>query len=169
MTSKTRALVGSLVFAAMAASGSMAFAEDKTPGSGPNPYTDCGIGAALFKETQWAAVTSNITWDLGTTALISGTMSPQTCSGKQVKVALFIRDTQPQLAEEVASGSGEHLTAVLNLAECGTSRHTQAVAALRATMAKEVSTTGYQQQDGITKSTVLYRAVESAVNNSCSI
>jgi hypothetical protein len=38
-------------------------------GSGPNPYSDCGIGAALFKDTEWAAVTSNVTWDLGTTEI----------------------------------------------------------------------------------------------------
>ena len=37
---------------------------NKTAGSGPNPYTDCGIGAALFSDTHWAAVTSNVIWDL---------------------------------------------------------------------------------------------------------
>ena len=34
-----------------------------------NPYTDCGIGAALFPNTNWAAVTSNVIWDAGTTAV----------------------------------------------------------------------------------------------------
>ena len=59
---------------------SMAQADVKAkPGSGPNPFSDCGIGAALFPDTSWAAVTSNITWDIGTTALTSATMSPGTC------------------------------------------------------------------------------------------
>ena len=49
-----------------------------------NPYVDCGIGAALFPNTDWAAVTSNVIWDAGTTALISATASEDTCSGGDV-------------------------------------------------------------------------------------
>ena len=67
------------------------------PGSGPNPFSDCGIGAALFPETKWAAVTSNVIWDVGTTAVASATMSPQTCSGKQAKTAAFIYHTYDSL------------------------------------------------------------------------
>src|SRR5688572_5993856 len=46
-------------------------AASKAPGAGPNPFSDCGIGAALFPKTGWAAVTSNVIWDIGTTALTS--------------------------------------------------------------------------------------------------
>ena len=62
-------------------------------GSGPNPFTDCGIGAALFPDTHWAAVTSNVIWDVGTTALTSATASPETCSGAKVEAAMFINET----------------------------------------------------------------------------
>ena len=48
-------------------------ADPKAPGSGPNPYTDCGIGAALFPNTHWAAATSNVIFDLGITAITSAT------------------------------------------------------------------------------------------------
>ena len=51
-----------------------AFAEKKQ-GSGPNPYVECGIGAAIFPEVHWAAATSNVTWDLGSTALTSAISS----------------------------------------------------------------------------------------------
>ena len=54
-----------------------------------NPYTDCGIGAALFPNTNWAAVTSNATWDAGTTAVISATASEDTCSGGESLGQIF--------------------------------------------------------------------------------
>lgn len=167
MSHTAKKILGTLAFVIGAMAGTNSFAQDKQPGTGPNPYSDCGIGAALFNETKWAAVTSNVIWDLGTTALISGTLSPNTCSGKQVKVALFIRDTQPQLAEEAAAGSGQHLTAVLNLSECKSERHPQAIKAIRASMAKSVAAPGYSAQSDIQKSSTLYQAVESAVSNSC--
>jgi hypothetical protein len=142
---------------------------DKTTGSGPNPYVDCGIGAALFKDTDWAAVISNVTWDAGSTAITSATMSPQTCNKQKAKVALFIRDTQPQLAEEVAVGQGAHLTAVLNLSECPTTRHANAIQSIRTSMADAIAAPTYTSTSGIEKSTVMYHAVEVAVSKSCSI
>jgi hypothetical protein len=167
MSHTTKKIIGTIALAISALTSNTAFAQDKQAGTGPNPYADCGIGAALFSDTKWAAVVSNVTWDLGTTALISGTMSPNTCSGKQVKVALFIRDTQAQLAEEAAVGSGEHLTAVLNLSECSSTHHAQAIGAIRASMAKSIAAPGYSAQTGIQKSTSLYKAVDAAVTNSC--
>ena len=89
--------------------------EHKVAGSGPNPYSDCGIGAALFTETKWAAVTSNVIWDLGITAITSATASPETCSGKKVETAQFIIDNYDNLAEETAKGQGTHLIAMLGL------------------------------------------------------
>ena len=43
-----------------------------------NPWIDCGIGAMIFTETNWAAVISNVIWDLGTTAVISGNSTDTT-------------------------------------------------------------------------------------------
>jgi hypothetical protein len=141
---------------------------DKTPGSGPNPYTDCGIGAALFTETKWAAVTSNVIWDLGLTALTSATASPQTCSGKKIAAALFIHHTYDKLAEETASGQGEHLTTVLNIFECDNSRHVNAVRQIRGAMGHAVATPNYIEQTHIDKASNYYSIVEKAVNTSCS-
>jgi hypothetical protein len=143
--------------------------DTKAPGSGPNPYSDCGIGSALFSETKWAAVISNVIWDLGTTAVISATASPETCSGKKVAAAQFINHTYANLTEEVAVGTGEHLTTVLNIMECDARRHTQATAQIRGAMAKVVSAPAYTGQSHIEKAVTFYNVLENAVNTSCSV
>lgn len=148
--------------------GTSAFAEDKTPGSGPNPYSDCGIGAALFTETKWAAVTSNVIWDAGTTAVTSATSSPQTCSGKKVVAAMFINETQDKLAEEIAAGKGEHLTTVLNIFGCNGANHAAAAQQIRKDMGRAVSAPGYVDQSHLDKASSTYSIVEGAVSSSCS-
>ena len=72
-----------------------------------NPYTDCGIGAALFPNTNWAAVTSNVTWDAGTTAVISATASEDTCSGGEAQTAMLIHDKLEGLETDIMTGSGD--------------------------------------------------------------
>lgn len=139
----------------------------KKPGTGPNPYSDCGIGAALFKETSWAAVSSNVIWDLGSTAITSATASPQTCQGKNLKVALFINDTYKELAEEAAAGQGKHLTTALNILECESSRHPTAIQAIRNAMSQTVSNPGYANQTHLEKSADFYGIINNAVSNSC--
>lgn len=140
---------------------------DKTPGSGPNPWADCGIGASIFTETKWAAVTSNIIWDLGITAITSATSSPQTCNGKKMAAALFINDTYERLAEETATGRGEHLTTVLNLFECPGSRHAEAAHQIRNAMGMSVSNPDYTDRSRVQKASGFYSIIETAVSNSC--
>jgi hypothetical protein len=141
--------------------------DDRRPGSGPNPFTDCGIGAALFPTVHWAAVTSNVIWDIGTTALTSATASPQTCSGKRVAAAIFINDTYEKLAEETARGQGEHLNAVLNILGCDGARHAVAIEAARGAMGEAVATPGYATQRRLDKAADFYGIVESAVSSRC--
>jgi len=141
--------------------------ESKAPGSGPNPYRDCGIGAAIFGETAWAAVSSNVIWDLGTTALSSATASPQTCNGKQVKAAQFISDTYDKLVEETASGQGEYLTTALNIMECDGSRHASTTHQIREAMKRAVSNPNYVGQSAIDKASNLYSIIDGAVSTTC--
>jgi hypothetical protein len=142
--------------------------KEKAPaGSGPSPYTDCGIGAALFANTHWAAVTSNVIWDLGATALTSATSSPETCKGKNVQAAMFIGTSYDSLAEETAAGKGKHLTAVLNLFGCASDQHAGAIQKVRATMGKSVAAPGYARQSRIEKAGVYYNAAEQAALSSC--
>jgi len=166
MSMKKTIIISALL--AMAQVSAIAEEESKKPGSGPNPFSDCGIGAAIFSDTKWAAATSNVIWDLGTTAVTSATASPQTCSGKTVAAALFINDTYEKLVEETARGQGEHLAAVLNILECDGSRHAQAIEATRSAMGQTIARPGYATQQRTEKASQFYEAVESAVSKSCS-
>lgn len=139
------------------------------PGTGPNPFSDCGIGAALFPETAWAAVTSNIIWDIGTTAVTSATLSPGTCSGKALKTALFIRDTYPQLVEEVARGEGEHLKTAMTLFECGASQQQAAVQETRAGLADVVSQKGHGAKSNLEKASEMYDVMQGAAQAHCRV
>ena len=147
-------------------------AANKPVGSGPNPFSDCGIGAALFSDgPTWAAVTSNVTWDLGTTAVTSATMSPETCSGNKVKTAQFIIDNYDNLAEETALGQGEHLTAMLTVRGCQASAHTTIVQSIRKDMADNVTTSNYSSLSDVEKATQYYQAMDAgvaSVASSCS-
>lgn len=150
-----------------AASTTLTASAADAPGSGPNPFTDCGIGAALFSETHWAAVTSNVIWDLGTTAVTSATMSPQTCSGKKVKTAMFIRDNQQQLVEQFARGQGEHVTAVVEMFSCNATQRPAAIREARAAIGKVVSAPGYSAQPQLEQAGQMYNAIEKATASSC--
>lgn len=162
-----------LKIAAVAFAGSLsfsAFAQSPGPvGSGPNPFSDCGIGAALFPETAWAAVTSNVIWDIGTTAVTSATMSPQTCSAKKLKTALFIRDTYEQLAEDVARGDGEHIAAALEMFQCSENLYKTAISEIRSDMGKAVATPGYAEQHHLEHAGQLYNIIEKAASHSCKV
>ena len=137
------------------------------PGSGPNPFADCGIGAAIFQETKWAAATSNIIWDIGTTAVTSATLSPQTCSGKQLKAALFIRDTYEQLAEDVSRGKGEHLAAALEIFDCRSAQHDAVVSDVRANMGSVLATPGYAGKPHLEQAADLFGVLDKAAARSC--
>ncbi len=55
-------------------------------------YTDCGLGAMIAPRTPAVAAVTNVTWDLGTTAISSNISSPDSCMGGQAKMAAFIKD-----------------------------------------------------------------------------
>ncbi|MCU7554917.1 DUF3015 family protein [Alteromonas sp. ASW11-19] len=78
-----------------------------------NPWKHCGIGAAIFDNNGTAAAISNIIWDLGTTALTTGTASEDMCNGERTKTAMFINENLDQLELELAVGEGQALEAVV--------------------------------------------------------
>ena len=94
-----------------------------------NPWKHCGIGAVIFDDNGTAAAVSNIIWDSGTTAVTSATITPETCSSKEISVANFIDTTYDVLVTETAQGRGDHLATALNLVGCEASG--QNVEALR--------------------------------------
>ena len=161
---KTKKIISVLVLASACVAGtSTAFAADtKAPGTGPNPFTDCGIGAALFKDTHWAAVSSNIIWDLGTTAVTSATLSPETCSAQNVQAAQFILESYKNLAEDTAKGQGESLAAMMDIYGCQQEQAVSVISAVRADMAEQVGSANYTNQTTVEKASAYYNAVTSA-------
>jgi len=147
----------------LAAAGA-ANAQSKAPGSGPNPFSDCGIGAALFSENKTLAVTSNVIWDIGTTAVTSATASPETCSGKNVNAATFILNTYDSLIEDTARGEGEHLAALMNILEVEETAKQDVVKSLRTQVANHIAEDQYNAATKIEKSQMFFSAVVNAVN-----
>ena len=56
-------------------------------------YTDCGIGGMIAPRSDAVVAITNVTWDLGTTAISSNISSPDSCSGGQAEKAVFIHDS----------------------------------------------------------------------------
>lgn len=150
---------------ALTISGHALAAEKKPAGSGPNPFSQCGIGAALFPKTPVGAVISNIIWDIGTTAVTSATASPETCSGKEVEAAAFILETYDSLAEETARGEGTHLSALLNILEVQQENRAAVASEIRSSMAEIVADKNYQHKTSTEKASLYYSAVVEALNN----
>lgn len=165
MKKHTLALVASLATALISGN---ALAQDKAQGSGPSPFTECGIGAALFSETPWAAASSNIIWDVGSTAVTSATMSPETCNPKKKEVAQYIIDTYENVVEETAIGEGEYLNTMLNIYGCEQSAHDAIISDVRADFGAKVSEKAYSDLDSVGKAESYYFSLTEVIDNNYS-
>ena len=56
-------------------------------------YTECGLGAMIAPRNEAVAAVTNVTWDLGTTAISSDISSQDSCQGGKVKVRVFINNS----------------------------------------------------------------------------
>lgn len=130
----------------------------KVQGSGPSPFTECGIGAALFKDVYWAAATSNIIWDLGSTAITSAVASPEMCNAKKINTAKLILETLPELEKDVAAGEGQYLAALEKTSGCKAFSN-----ALRSEYSSVVSSENYATKSDIEKADAMYKSVRSSV------
>ena len=85
-------------------------------------YVGCGlggmVGSAIDNQTgsQILAVSTNITWDLGTTASISYYSSDDTCYNNKAVTVAFIYQSYEQLEKEIAMGKGKYFDALTTLA-----------------------------------------------------
>ena len=118
-------------------------------------YTQCGIGGLVFgRINNVLAIISNVTWDLGTTAVVSGTLSPNACGGVIVARAVFIKENFPSIEKDLASGRGEHLTALNGLMACSAaSTH------LRKDYANYTLTSSYKEGNASANSEALFQIV----------
>jgi len=109
-------------------------------------YIECGLGAMIAPSTGWVAVITNITWDWGTTAIMSEASSPESCKGGQAKTAMMIYEAYPSLETELAQGRGEHLDALFALSGREKADHAALIAELRSGFAALVADQGYTER-----------------------
>ena len=122
-------------------------------------YTDCGIGGMIAPRSDAVAAVTNVTWDLGTTAISSNITSPDSCSGGQAEKAAFIHDSYDALEADLASGHGAYLDALAALAGHEGQTQERFVTAVRSGFAELVASPGYPEQDRFAKAEALYNLV----------
>lgn len=139
-------------------------------GSGPSPYVECGIGAAIFPNTSWAAAVSNVIWDLGSTALSSALSSPEQCNPKKVRTAKLILETLPQLEQDVAMGEGKYLSAMMATAGCDAADQSKVAAHIRGSYGEALANDGYATQSRTDRANAFYQQAKSALaTTSCPV
>jgi hypothetical protein len=130
-----------------------------------NPWTDCGIGAMIFDETKWAAVTSNVIWDFGITGTTSALSSKHVCEGKKVAAAFFINETYVNIEEETASGDLTHTTAMLDILGCDNASQSQIAGEIRSQFGNFVSSDTYTTKTQSEKAQAYYFIVDGVTSN----
>jgi len=105
-------------------------------------YAECGLGAMLFNDSssgssdgRTLAIISNVTSDLGTTAISSNAFSEGQCAGGSVASAALMMQTYPALERDIARGGGEHLDALLAASGCEVETHVALKVGLRTDLA----------------------------------
>lgn len=119
-------------------------------------YTECGIGAMIAPRTPAVAAVTNVTFDLGTTAIISNISSPETCKGGQALAAAFIHDSYASLEADLARGTGSYLDALTVLVGVEEGEKAAFVHSLRKDFAAAVAKENYTEQSQFQKAEYLY-------------
>lgn len=132
-------------------------------------YTDCGLGAMIAPKNDAVAAVTNVTWDLGTTAITSNASSADTCSGGKEKTAAYIFKSYAVLENDIAKGKGEHLNALYNMMGCTSASHQQLTASIRSDFSKIVNKSDYSDNTRYQKSESLYNTVTSNISKSCAV
>lgn len=146
---------------AAAAVAALAMTQDAEARDFADIYTDCGLGAMIAPNNEAVAAVTNVTWDLGTTAISSNASSPDTCNGGGARSAALIYRTYPELERDIANGQGEHLDALVALLEVETAD--DFVASLRPAFAKLVADDDYVATTREAKAAALYDLVQADI------
>ncbi|HEX6704295.1 MAG TPA: DUF3015 family protein [Albitalea sp.] len=121
-------------------------------------YTECGLGAMIAPNNSAVAAVTNVTWDLGTTAISSNASSADSCKGGKPKTAAFIFQQYAQIEQDLAQGEGKHLTALMTIAGC----EPQAAQTLRAKFAGSVASPAYATQTRYERAETLFNQVQQS-------
>ncbi|MEL7025024.1 MAG: DUF3015 family protein [Pseudomonadota bacterium] len=124
-------------------------------------YTECGLGAMIAPTNDAVAAVTNVTWDLGTTAISSNASSPESCNGGKEKSAALIYRTYPELERDIANGEGEHLDTLVTVLEVESTE--DFVAALRPAYASLIESEGFADLEREEKAARLYSIVQAAI------
>ncbi len=135
---------------------SLAFTQTTTAREFAEIYTDCGLGAMIAPRTPAVAAVTNVTFDLGTTAILSNISTPDTCMGGQVRIAAFINNAYESLETDLARGRGEYLDALTVLAGVKGHKKTSFIQTLRGNFAASVAEPDYTRQTRFQKAENLY-------------
>ena len=126
-------------------------------------YTDCGIGAMIAPNNDAVAAVTNVTWDLGTTAISSNASSPETCQGGETESVALIYRSYPELERDLANGEGEHLDALMSLAGVSTEQQAGVIETMRGDFASLVSADDYATSSRETKAAALYDLLYASI------
>jgi len=130
-------------------------------------FTECGlggiIGQAISDKTtaDVIAVITNITWDLGTTAVTSNISSPETCARGNAVTAAFILKSYAQLEKDLVLGNGHYLNALAEVVEVAPENKKAFAHAIRAEFAKQTASQSYELLSRQQKAEQLYNIVAS--------
>jgi len=128
-------------------------------------YTECGLGAMIAPRHPGVAAVTNVTWDLGTTAVSSNISCPDSCSGGKAKVAAFIYDSYDPLEKDLAVGNGEYLDGLMELINCEPESKEGFIKALRTDFKTIVAEKNYIDKSRFEKAESLYKIVYKHYNN----
>lgn len=122
-------------------------------------YTQCGLGAMIAPKHEAVAAVTNVTWDLGTTAISSNISSEESCVGGKAKVAAFINDSYENIEKDLAMGNGEYLDTLVSLAKDKSESKDEFIASLRDNFSSIVASNDYNELTTYQKSEKLYNTI----------
>ena len=133
-------------------------------------YTDCGLGGMIAPSNAVVAAITNVTWDLGTTAISTNISSEESCAGGKKKMASLLLNSYAQVETDLAKGEGAHLVALTEAAGCGSANRAAFNVSMRREFATLVAQPAYAASSRMEKASALFDAASnSARGASCSI
>ena len=127
-------------------------------------YTECGIGAIIAPNNEAVAAVTNVTWDLGTTAILSNLSSEETCEGGGGKSAALIFEAYPNIEKDLAIGDGAHLNALLDVVDVDAADRDAVKAELRERLASIATASDYSEQSRYQKAEQLFDALHETIS-----
>ena len=127
-------------------------------------YTRCGLGAIFFPNDNTGSMITNITWDLGTTALsseASNTCTRDKGEARVVAALQFIHNSYAVIEFEIANGNGKYLNTLLTLLEVSDDEASQFKLELRSGFTNIVSNIEYSDQTTLEQTKALFNLAQA--------